>query len=227
MNSPYYSAPRRFSSFPPCIKFILAANVLIFVVQQTSADYALLAWFALWPAGTPELVYDGYGLVSLPQFWPWQLFTYGFLHGGFTHLAINMFAIWMFGVQIEHTVGSRRFAMFYVVCVLGAGLVQLIVASAAAQNGPAYPTVGASGGLFGILLAFGMMYPNRRIMLLFPPIPMKAKYFVMGYGALELFMGITGTSSGVAHFAHLGGMLFGFLIIQYWRNSFPFNRKAQ
>lgn len=194
----------------------------MFIVQQTPADIPLLVYLALWPAGPPEMVYDGYSMVALPQFWPWQILTYGFLHGGWGHLAINMFAIWMFGVQIEHTLGTRRFAWFYMVCVVGAGVVQLIVATIAAQSGPSYPTVGASGGLFGILLAFGMMFPNRRIMLLIPPIPMKAKYFVMGYGAIELFMGITGSASGVAHFAHLGGMLFGFLMIQYWTRRFPF-----
>jgi membrane associated rhomboid family serine protease len=109
--------------------------------------------------------------------------------------------------------------------VVGAGLVQLLVATLAANGGiGAYPTVGASGGVFGLLLAYGMLFPNHRLMLLFPPIPMRARTFVICYGLLELFLGVTGTAPGVAHFAHLGGMAFGFLLIQYWRGRWPFRR---
>lgn len=169
-------------------------------------------FLALWPLGTP--------FANVPDFWPWQLVTYSFLHGGFGHIFFNMFALWMFGVQIENTWGTRRFAIFYFVCVIGAGLVQLVVATMAAANGTPYPTVGASGGVFGILLAFGMMFPNQPIYLYFL-VPIKAKWFVIGYGVLELWAGIAGTQSGVAHFAHLGGMAFGFLLIQYWRGKLP------
>jgi membrane associated rhomboid family serine protease len=123
----------------------------------------------------------------------------------------------MFGVQIENAWGSRRFAFFYFVCVIGAGLIQLIVVT---TSGSFYPTVGASGGVFGILLAFGMMFPNQPIYIYFL-FPIKAKWLVIGYGAIELWAGITGTQAGVAHFAHLGGMLFGFLLIQYWRGKLP------
>jgi membrane associated rhomboid family serine protease len=124
-----------------------------------------------------------------------------------------MFALYMFGLPIERAWGTRRFLVYYLVCLIGAGLVQLGVAALA---GEVYPTIGASGAVFGLLLAFGMMYPNSRIMLLIPPIPMKAKYFVIGYGVLTLLFGMTGVMPGIAHFAHLGGMLFGLVMILYW-----------
>ncbi len=212
-----YRPPTQFSVFPPIIKNLLILNGLIFFAQLVpSTDALLMRWMALWPLGTPELARTFNGITQVPQFWPWQLVTYGFLHGGFSHLFFNMFALWMFGVQIENTWGSRRFAIYYFVCVIGAGLIQMLV-----LWGNPVPTVGASGGVFGILLAFGMMFPNQYIMLLFPPIPLKAKWLVIIYGAIELFAGITGTQAGVAHFAHLGGMLFGYLLIMYWRGRLP------
>ena len=135
-------------------------------------------------------------------------------------------ALLMFGADIERYWGSRRFGIYYFTCLVGAGLVQLLVATMAVNAGsPPYPTVGASGGVFGVLLAFGMMFPHRQVMLLIPPIPMKASTLVIVYGALELFMGVVGTQSGVAHFAHLGGMAFGFFLIQYWRGRWPFERR--
>ena len=206
-----YRPPTQFSIFPPVIKNLLILNGLVFLGQIVNGDL-LYSLFALWPLGVPY--------TNVPDFWPWQLVSYGFLHGGFGHLFFNMFALWMFGVQIENAWGSRRFATFYFVCVIGAGLVQLVVATMAAASGTPYPTVGASGGVFGILLAFGMMYPDRPIYLYFL-FPIKAKWFVIGYGVLELWSGITSTASGVAHFAHLGGMAFGFLLIQYWRGKLP------
>jgi membrane associated rhomboid family serine protease len=196
--------------FPPVIKNLLIINGLVFFAQLVSSTNSLLLqYFALWPLGLPDL--PGY-----PQFWPWQLVTYGFLHGGITHLLLNMYALWMFGMQIESTWGSQRFAIYYFVCVIGAGIIQMLV-----TWGQPVPTVGASGGVFGILLAFGLMFPDQYIMLLFPPIPVKAKYLVIGYGVIELFAGVAATSSGVAHFAHLGGMLFGYLLILYWRGKLP------
>ena len=221
MNSGTYQPPTSFSVFPPVIKNLLILNGLVFLAQMVpTTDLFLRLWFALWPLDTPEMVRTFDGVQRLPGFMPWQLVTYAFMHGGFGHLFFNMFALWMFGLEIEHEWGSRRFATFYFVCAIGAGLIQLIVATLASP--PAYPTVGASGGVFGILLAFGMMYPERYIMLLFPPIPIKAKYFVVGYGALTLFFGVTGVQNEVAHFAHLGGMIFGYFLIQYWRGKLPF-----
>jgi membrane associated rhomboid family serine protease len=207
--------PGRTPATPPVVSMLLMLNGLAFIGQFVVGDW-LLSMFALWPLGTPDHA-PFLGMMPVPDFQIWQLLSYAFLHGGLLHLFANMFAMWMFGTQIEYLWGSRTFAVYYLVCVIGAGLVQLLVASlAAAETGP-YPTIGASGGVFGVLLAFGMMFPNQRIMLLIPPIPMKAKWFVILYGAFELYAGITGTMSGVAHFAHLGGMLFGFLLIQYWR----------
>jgi membrane associated rhomboid family serine protease len=125
-----------------------------------------------------------------------------------------MFALWMFGRDLERIMGPQRFLIYYLTCVIGAGIVQVVVA---ALQGGVYSTIGASGGVFGILLAYGMAFPNNTVMLLFPPIPMKAKHFVIVFGLLELFIGVSGAAPGVAHFAHLGGMLFGFLLLQYWR----------
>ncbi len=139
--------------------------------------------------------------------------TYGFLHGGFGHLFFNMLALWMFGVPVEQAWGSKRFAWFYGLCLVGAGLTQLVVMS---LQGTPYPTVGASGAVLGILLAFGMMYPDMPIYLYFF-VPIKAKYLVVLYALLDLFGGITGSATGVAHFAHLGGMLTGFLVLQAWK----------
>ena len=218
MNQDYYRPPTQFAVFPPVIKNLLILNGLVFLAQLVPTTSAILEhWFALWPLGTPDYVRTPVGLRALGDFWPWQLVTYSFLHGGLSHIFFNMFALWMFGVQIENTWGSRRFGVFYFVCVVGAGLMQLLVVTA---GGQLYPTVGASGGVFGILLAFGMMFPNQPIYIYFL-FPIKAKWLVIGYGAIELWAGITGTQAGVAHFAHLGGMLFGFLLIQYWRGKLP------
>ena len=163
--------------------------------------------FALWPFATA----DQYQNVA---FAPWQLLSYAFLHGSLTHLAFNMFALYMFGGAIERVFGARRYLAYYLVCVLSAALAQLAVA---AMSGAIYPTVGASGGVFGLLLAYGLYFPNNRVMLLFPPIPMPARVFVFLYAAIELFLGVTGTQEGVAHFAHLGGMVGGYLMLRYWR----------
>lgn len=210
-----FGAGRR-STTTPVVSLLLALNGLAFMAEFVAGEW-LLFQFALWPLGSPDYAGSLLGLIRVPGFQPWQLVSYAFLHGSLLHLFTNMFAMWMFGIPIERLWGSGRFAVYYFVCIVGAGTVQLLVASAAvAEVGP-YPTIGASGGVFGVLLAFGMMFPNQRILLLFPPIPMRAKWFVILYGAFELYAGISGTMSGVAHFAHLGGMLFGFLLIQFWR----------
>jgi len=215
--SPHY---RRALLFPPVIRFLLIANALLFVLQLFAFE-PLLVRFALWPLGTPEVVELEGEVVRVPRFHLWQLLSYGFLHGSLLHLFLNLFAMWMLGVHLEHAWGSRLFATYYLVCVAGAGLIQLVVASWGLANDGIYPTIGASGGVFGILLAFGMMFPNQRLVFLLFPVPIRAKYFVIGYGAFELFAGVTGTTAGIAHFAHLGGMLIGFLLIQYWRGRLP------
>jgi membrane associated rhomboid family serine protease len=207
-----------FSNIPPITKALLVANGVVFLLQQLAGDPAF-APFMLWPLGGP----DTFGPSTM--FLPWQLVTYAFLHGSFAHVGFNMLALLMFGAPLEYTWGQRRYLAYYFVCVLGAGLCQLAVGSwAVAQGGVAYPTVGASGGIFGLLLAYGMLFPNQRVMLLIPPIPMRARTLVIVYGAIELLMGFTGLQPGVAHFAHLGGMLFGWLLIRYWRGQPPFGR---
>lgn len=190
----------------PINKALIFANVAVYVLQALLGDF-MEVWFALWP---PQAAEYGY-----PNFQVWQLLTYGFMHGGLTHLFFNMFALFMFGSEIEHLFGPRRYLTYYLLCVVGAALMHLIVVTTAGL--PPLPTVGASGAVFGLLLAFGMAYPKRMIMLLFPPIPMPAWLFVTLYGVLELYLGITQTASGIAHFAHLGGMATGFVLIRYWR----------
>ncbi len=203
--------PRRVTN-PPASLVLLGITVVAWFLQQMNPIESMRL-LALWPLATPEMIrFSDVGVLET-GFGPWQLLTYGFLHGGLGHLFFNMFALYMFGLPIEQAWGTKRFVVFYLVCIVGAGLVQLLTA---AVTGGIYPTIGASGGVFGVLLAFGMMYPNQRILLIIPPIPIKAKWFVIGYGLLTLFFGVTGTMSGVAHFAHLGGMLFGLALILYW-----------
>ena len=202
-------------SQPPAAFIILGLTVAAYFLQSMN-EIETMRLFALWPLATPDQMrFTGIGVLDT-GFGAWQLISYGFMHGGIGHLFFNMFALYMFGLPIERAWGTQRFVIFYVVCMVGAGLVQLLTA---AVTESIIPTVGASGAIFGLLLAFGMMYPNQRIMLLIPPIPIKAKYFVVGYGLLTLFLGITGTNNGVAHFAHLGGMLFGLGLILYWGRS--------
>ncbi len=201
MNQYTVRRPAPQGAIPNVIFALLIANGVLFALQQFNNQFLVIN-FGLWPAG-----------VAGSPFVPWQVLTYGFLHGSIMHIAFNMFALWMFGRELEMLMGPKRFLTYYLTCVVGAALVQLVVAR---MQGGLYPTIGASGGVFGILLAYGLAFPNRMIVLLFPPIPMKAKYFVILYGLFELYLGVAGTAPGIAHFAHLGGMLFGFLLLQYW-----------
>jgi membrane associated rhomboid family serine protease len=194
-------------SLPPVTKALILICVGIFCAQFLLPN-VLEAWFALWP-------------LQSGRFMPWQLVSYSFLHGDPTHLFFNMLALWMFGSEIERLWGTKRYMQFLLASALSAAAVQLLWT---ALMGSRAPTVGASGATFGLLLAFGMLFPNRTIMPLFPPIPMKAKVFVAIFGTLELVLGVTGRS-GIAHFAHLGGMLGGFLMIRYWRGQAPFWRR--
>ncbi len=205
-----------FSNLPPVTKALLIANGLVFVLQLVAG--AALEPFELWiPGGGGQ------------PFMPWQVLTYGFMHDptNWAHLLFNMLALVMFGAPLEHVWGDRRYLTYYLVCIVGAALCQIGVGMwALSQGHQAYPTVGASGGIFGLLLAYGMLFPNQRVMLLIPPIPMKARTLVIVYGVIELLLGVTGAQPGVAHFAHLGGMLFGWLLIRYWRGQPPFGRKG-
>ena len=182
---------------PPATQALLIGNIGVYLLQLLTGT-ELIIWFALWPLG------DG-------LFGPWQLVTYSFLHGGLAHIFFNMYALFLFGGEIERLFGARWYLAYYGVCVVTAALAQLAVA--AFTNAPPYPTVGASGGVFGLLLAFGMYFPHRRLMLIFPPIPMPAWLLVTLYGVLELYLGVTGAAPGIAHFAHLGGMVGGFVMI--------------
>ena len=182
---------------------LIAANVAMFLLEQIAPG--LISGLALWPLGAAQ--------AGAPGFAPWQLVSYAFLHGGMLHLAFNMFALWMFGGMVERVFGTRRYLMYYFACVVSAALTQLAFS---VFSGGIYPTVGASGGVFGLLLAYARYFPDNRVMLLFPPIPMRARTFVLLYAAIELFLGVTGTQEGVAHFAHLGGMVGGFALLRHW-----------
>jgi len=197
---------------PPVIKALIIINVGVFlfeillnsssiVIDGIHLSYYIKGWFSLIPM-------DGisYGDSFTVSFWPWQLITYQFLHGGFGHIFFNMFALWMFGVELENSWGSRRFLIFYLLSGVGAGLIQYFVASS--------PTIGASGAVLGLLAAFGYSYPDRKLMIFPLFIPIKAKYFVVGYALIDLISGFT-TSDDVAHFAHVAGAVTGFLLMKY------------
>ena len=187
-------------------------NAVMFLLEIATAGQ-LINSLALWPLGVSAWTPAG-GVV--PHFQLWQLVSYSFLHGSVMHLLLNMYALWLFGARMEFLWGSKYFTLYYFVCVIGAGLVQLFIASQGAGEAGVYPTIGASGGVYGLLLAFGLTFPNERLMLIFPPVILQAKWFVLIFGIIELWAGVMGTNAGVAHFAHLGGMLFGFLLLLYW-----------
>lgn len=207
-----------FSFLPPVVKHLLIINALFFLadISFSTLGIDLNKWLGL-------------HYVTGRDFHIWQFVTYMFMHGSFSHLFFNMFALWMFGYALENYWGSKRFLVYYLVTGIGAALIQTgVLAFDVAGMAKTYPpyvvqntvdqivTIGASGAVFGILLAFGMCFPNVPIYLYFF-IPIKAKWFVLIYGAIELFAGIGGTADGVAHFAHLGGMIFGFILIKYWQ----------
>lgn len=201
-----------FHAIPPVTRTLIGVNLAMFVAELLLGDAFTIA-FALWPIQSAAFA-------GISGFRPWQILTYSFLHASMLHLFFNMFALYMFGSQLERLWGPKRFLNLYLASVISAALAQLVVSSLASVE--PYPTIGASGGVFGVLLAFGMYFPRRIVMLLFPPIPMPAWLFVTLYGVLELYLGVTGTQAGVAHFAHLGGMLGAWLLIQYWRGRPPF-----
>ena len=204
---------------PPVVKNLIIANcVALLATELLPFGDAIIERFAL------------FNVVS-PLFHSFQVFTYMFLHGGVSHLFFNMFALWMFGRTLEMELGSQRFFTYYMVCGVGAALIQLGVSYAeyahlldaagvyAASRLLAIPTVGASGAVFGLLLAVGVLHPNNRIMLMFPPVVLKAKWFVLIYGLIELVFGMSGYQAGVAHFAHLGGMIWGFALLHWWKRQ--------
>ncbi len=204
-----------FSFFPPVIKTLIITNVVVFLLMMVGGAYTIgdtrlsniiMRFFALMPLGW--------------GFLPWQLVTYLFMHGGFFHLFFNMFILWMFGMELENMWGSKKFLTFYLICGVGAGLIHMFVSPIFAGVAP---TIGASGAVYGVLLAFAMMFPDRLIFLYFL-FPVKAKYFVGFLIILGLFMGISGTRDGIAHFAHLGGAFVAFLYILSDRGKLPFKQ---
>lgn len=204
--------------FPPVIKMLLISNIAIFIVQfllgnNIEFNNILARYFYLWP-------------ISSGYFLPWQLVSYMFLHGGFTHLLFNMFALWMFGVEIETMWGTKKFLIYYFLCGIGAGVANLLIAPLLGQAGP---TIGASGAIYGVLVAFGFLFPDRPIYLYFF-VPIKAKYLIVIYMVIEFFSASNGLNSGVAHVAHLGGGIIGFiyLLITYKRlGNFTFTSKPK
>jgi len=195
-------------SMPPATRTLILINIGAFLLEQLSPNI-VLGLFALWPPSTG-------------MFHVWQLITYGFLHDprNLAHIFFNMFALFMFGRALEQYWGARRFVIYYLVCVISAGLTQLWVG---AVTGLQEETIGASGGIFGVLLAFAWYFPRQRLIVLPIPIPVPAWLFVTIYALIELFFGVTGREQGVAHFAHLGGLLGGALCILYWRTRHRFS----
>lgn len=187
---------------------VVTRNLLIINFLVYAADMVLEMY------GINISYLGGLHFFGSPDFHFYQFLTYQFLHGSFTHIFFNMFALWMFGCVIERMWGPKRYLLYYLICGIGAGLCQELVQF---LTGSYSLTIGASGAVYGILLAFGMMFPEER-MFVFPlPVPIKAKWFVIGYAGIELFSAINSAGDGVAHMAHLGGMLFGFLLIRYWQ----------
>lgn len=183
----------------PAVLGLIIANVVIFLLEQV-AFVPIMLHFALWPLGR--------------HFQPWQLVTYAFLHEGWWHIFANMFGLFIFAPALERHWGPRRFLFYYFACVIAAALTEVAVLHA---TGSREPTIGASGGVFGVLLAFAWLFPRAQLLLLLPPIPMPAWLFVTLYGLLELFFGVTGFEPGIAHFAHLGGLLGGAIMMLLWR----------
>ena len=241
-----FNLSRIFQNMPPIVKNLLLVNIIFFVAQFTLEDFMR----------NLELV-----PIFSEHFRPWQLATYFFMHGNLPHIFFNMFALIIFGNQLERIWGPQKFLFFYLACAIGAALIHMLVGyirlkgfestidpivlnqylnlvqdkgyelilNRANFANPILgklnalyntPMVGASGAIFGLLVAFGYTFPNTELMLLFPPIPIKAKYFVIGYAAIELYLGMANSpSDNVAHFAHLGGALIGILIVLYWKKS--------
>lgn len=212
----YYDNGNNFiSQIPTVTKNLVAINILMFIATLVNENFMVANFAMFYPAS--------------PFFKPWQILTHMFMHGGFWHIFFNMYSLLMFGSILERSLGPKKFLIFYFVTGLGAVAlhtgVEWMQARVFIANGDvdAYQrllvttTLGASGAIYGVLIGFAMLYPQARLTLIFPPIPMTAKWLVIIFAAIELFFGINGIQESVAHFAHLGGMLFGWLLIRWWR----------
>ena len=202
MRNPYFKTP-------PVVQNLIIANCVIYLavtlipaVNHFCAEYLQLWWT---------------NMLNAPEFHSYQFVTYMFLHAGFGHLFSNMFALWMFGRTLEYELGERRFLIYYFVCGIGAAIFQMLVAWAFGEVG--FRMLGASGATMGLLMAFGVMHPNNQIFVFPIPMPIKAKWFVVGYIVLEIVQGWGVASDGIAHFAHVGGMLWGWALLHYWKNK--------
>ena len=214
----YYDNGNNFiSQIPTVTKNLVAINILMFIATLVNENFMVANFAMFYPAS--------------PFFKPWQILTHMFMHGGFWHIFFNMYSLLMFGSILERSLGPKKYLIFYFVTGLGAVAlhtgVEWLQATVFIANGIAQayqqllvtPTLGASGAIYGVLIGFAMLYPQARLTLIFPPIPMTAKWLVIIFAAIELFSGINGIQDGVAHFAHLGGMLFGWLLIRWWRKQ--------
>ena len=210
------------ANMPPVVKNLIIANIIVYIITMISGNF----------------MYEHFSLFYFksPFFKPFQLVTHMFMHGGFAHILFNMYALFIFGSVLERVWGSQKFLFYYFVTGIGAALIHLgvmalqlrgyiadlnagdLLARAQIQDILVTPTVGASGAIFGLLLAYGMLFPNNIMQLIFPPIALKAKWFVVAYGVIELMLGMSGRGD-IAHFAHLGGMIFGFFLILYWKKN--------
>lgn len=212
----YYDNGNNFiSQIPTVTKNLVAINILMFIATLINENFMVANFAMFYPAS--------------PFFKPWQILTHMFMHGGFWHIFFNMYSLLMFGSILERSLGPKKYLIFYFVTGLGAVAlhtgVEWLQARVFIANGIAQayqqllmtPTLGASGAIYGVLIGFAMLYPQARLTLIFPPIPMTAKWLVIIFAAIELFSGINGIQDSVAHFAHLGGMLFGWLLIRWWR----------
>lgn len=197
MMNPYFRTPAVVKNLIIINALVYLATALIPQFNTLMGTYCQLFW------------------IGSPLYHSYQFVTYMFLHGGFGHLFFNMFALWMFGRTLEYELGSRRFLTYYMVCGIGAAILQMGVAWLTGEIH--FSLIGASGAVMGLLLAFGVMHPNE-VVLVFPiPMPIKAKWFVIGYAVFELFLGWSGRDASVAHFAHVGGMLWGLALLYYWK----------
>ena len=225
MSYYYYGNENRrggfLSQFPPVTKNLVIINVIIFLATLVNEDFMI---------GTFALFYP-----TSPYFHWWQVITHMFMHGGFWHIFFNMYTLFIFGCVVERIIGTKKFLLFYFICGLGAVALHLGVQylqmqsymeGAALGNAAALqhiteikmtPTVGASGAIYGVLMGYAMLFPESKMTLLFPPVTLSAKWMVVAFAAIELLTGVTGWASGIAHFAHLGGMLIGWLMILSWR----------
>lgn len=198
----YY--PRRYGQLPPATINIIIVNAILFLATLVNQDF-MIRTFAMFP---PES----------PLFRWWQIITHMFMHGGFWHILFNMYTLFIFGMVVERTIGTKKFLVYYFLCGLGAAALHLGVQSLTGTS-LYVPTLGASGAVYGVLLAYAYLFPDNKLTLLFPPVTLSAKWMVLIFLAIELLTGITGTAEGVAHFAHLGGALMGWLLMIWWRKS--------